>query len=159
MFQFQFQFQFTRDVTEKWIRSQLENEKLIDTPSLLDAYAQVKDTCELQTAFLLKMMRKCTSFPWLPSENGTPTAKKFNDIQEKIEEQRRKIQNDGKSYVTPKKGTESFDPRCHLGLTKEQVIKELVADAEEIKKCLTNRGIDKRAVLSSLRTFIDTYIY
>lgn len=152
-------FQFTRDVTEKWIKSQLENETLINTPSLLDAYDQVKEICEIQKAFLLKLIRKCTSFPWLPSESSTRKAKKFNDIQEKIEEQKLKIQNDGESYVTPKKGTETFDPRCHLGLTKEQVIKELVADAEEIKKCLTNRGVDKRAVLSSLRTFNDTYIY
>lgn len=142
-------FSFKETVTEAWILAQLNG-----SLSHLDALSKVRGMSVVQDLFFDKLMRRCVSFPWLPSIDVTKNHKRFNMLGGHLDKNSNSDKKNRKKDVI-----DVCDPRQALGFTKEQVVADLMYDAAEVKKSLENPNYNSRCLELSLKQYLETMIY
>lgn len=150
-------FDFVHQVNEDWIKDQLENAGMHH--SALEAYIEIENSggnhstplVEIQKLFLMKLLRKCVAYRWLPCKDMTD----IRDNEPKCVDG-----YENKNVLSKLPVIERFDPRQALSLTKKQVIEELVSDASSIIS-LIERPQTKNAmcIKKSLEEYMNTHIY
>lgn len=158
-------FNFSDEVTEAWIKNELENIETQD--SAHKAYVEIEemnvytmndgikapinmkqnevlirnpDLIDIQKLFLLKLFRRCVAYRWLSSSlsdaHPTSAKTKFNNISYSDSKSKGSKNFKDDRILSKIAVIERPDPRLPLRLTKEQVVADLLNDASSIKNLI-----------------------